>query len=292
MKRAPVPVCRTKASARVGANGRLQPSCLASPVPSLTGAVLQAFACRTAVALPVHRAPAMATVRADFGNEAASADVRRLARWIIETRDNGALDFVVVDKRNAKVFVFEAQGRLAGATPVLLGLAVGDDTALGVASKPLSQILPAERTTPAGRFLSQAGLNAEQEEVIWVDYDAAVSMHRVRPTHASERRLERLASPTSADNRISSGCTGGVLRPGAVAAAAPGAPGSGLRAAGDPVAVHGVCPAGARRRLIRTRVLKRCQSATAPHLPFLTLSTAVLMLSWLPRLGMPNGARW
>ena len=157
-------------------------------------------------ALPVHRAPAVSPADADFGREEASADVRLLADWIIETHDNGERDFVLVDKRNAKLFVFEARGRLAGATPVLLGFAVGDDTAPGVASKPLSQILPAERTTPAGRFLSQAGLNAAQEEVIWVDYDAAVSMHRLRPMHARERRLERLASPTSADNRISSGC--------------------------------------------------------------------------------------
>ena len=31
-------------------------------------------------------------------------------------------------------------------------------------------------------------------------------MHRVRPTDTRERRLERLASPTAADNRISYGC--------------------------------------------------------------------------------------
>jgi hypothetical protein len=42
--------------------------------------------------------------------------------------------------------------------------------------------------------------------VVWVDYDAAVSMHRIRPTVAAERRLERMASPTVADNRISFGC--------------------------------------------------------------------------------------
>jgi len=42
--------------------------------------------------------------------------------------------------------------------------------------------------------------------VVWIDYDAAVSMHRVRATVASERRLARLASPSAADNRISYGC--------------------------------------------------------------------------------------
>ncbi len=42
--------------------------------------------------------------------------------------------------------------------------------------------------------------------MIWVDYQAAVSMHRVRVTDHRERRLERLASPSSEDNRISYGC--------------------------------------------------------------------------------------
>ena len=39
--------------------------------------------------------------------------------------------------------------------------------------------------------------------MVWVDYDAAVSMHRVRTTNAAERRLARLASPGIDDNRIS-----------------------------------------------------------------------------------------
>jgi len=50
------------------------------------------------------------------------------------------------------------------------------------------------------------GTNMQGEDIVWVDYDAAVSMHRVRATVKSERRLERLASRTSADNRISFGC--------------------------------------------------------------------------------------
>ncbi len=39
-----------------------------------------------------------------------------------------------------------------------------------------------------------------------MDYAAAVSLHRVRATQAAERRLERLATPTPEDNRISYGC--------------------------------------------------------------------------------------
>jgi hypothetical protein len=113
---------------------------------------------------------------------------------------------VLVDKRNAKVFVFDAQGELRGAAPALLGSAIGDHTVPGVGDKPVAQVRPEERTTPAGRFVAEPGLNASGEDVVWVDYDAAVSMHRVRPHVKAERRLERLASATPADNRISYGC--------------------------------------------------------------------------------------
>ena len=65
---------------------------------------------------------------------------------------------------------------------------------------------PDERTTPAGRFVSERGHNALSEDVISVDYDAAVSMHRVRTTNPAERRLERLATSTIDDKRISYGC--------------------------------------------------------------------------------------
>ena len=113
---------------------------------------------------------------------------------------------MVVDKKNAKAFVFDPRGTLQGAAPVLLGSAIGDHTVPGVGDKPLSQVRPEERTTPAGRFIAEMGVNSHGEDVVWVDYDAAVSMHRVRPNVKAERRLERLASKTPADNRISFGC--------------------------------------------------------------------------------------
>jgi hypothetical protein len=49
-------------------------------------------------------------------------------------------------------------------------------------------------------------MNMRGEDVVWVDYDAAVSMHRVLTSNPAERRLERLASPEVEDNRISYGC--------------------------------------------------------------------------------------
>lgn len=141
-----------------------------------------------------------------FGGERASADARLVARWALRTGDSGERAVVVVDKRAAKVYVFGSDGTLKGATPALVGSAVGDHTVPGVGDKPIAEVLPAERTTPAGRFIAEPGINAGGEDVVWVDYDAAVSMHRVRPTVKAERRLQRLASPTARDNRITFGC--------------------------------------------------------------------------------------
>lgn len=143
---------------------------------------------------------------ADFGLMSPSKDARRLADWVAHTHDNGNAEFMIVDKRNARVYVFDAAARLRGASPVLLGAAKGDDSVPGIGSRPLSQVRPEERTTPAGRFVAERGRNLKGEDIVWVDYDAAVSMHRVRATNPVERRLERLATPTIGDNRISYGC--------------------------------------------------------------------------------------
>jgi hypothetical protein len=144
--------------------------------------------------------------RLDLGRERPSRDVRRVAQWVVDSADNGDRNFVILDKRNARVYVFEPSGKLAGASPVLLGYAAGDDTVPGIGEKPIEAVRPQERTTPAGRFVAERGRNARHEDVVWVDYDAAVSMHRVVTHNPVERRLQRLASPTSRDNRISYGC--------------------------------------------------------------------------------------
>jgi hypothetical protein len=143
---------------------------------------------------------------ADFAGETASDDARQVADWVVASGDNRRLFFVILDKANTKVFVFEPSGKLRGATPVLIGAARGDDSVTGIGGRPIAQVEPHERTTPAGRFLAEPGRNTLGEDVVWVDYEAAVSMHRVRALEPKERRLERLASPTTDDNRISYGC--------------------------------------------------------------------------------------
>ena len=129
-----------------------------------------------------------------------------MADWVVDSRDNRSLPFAIVDKVDAKVFVFDADGRLRGAAAVLLGLARGDDAVPGIGSRALSSIRPEERTTPAGRFVSALDRNVRGKEILWVDYDGAVSMHPVVTNVPAERRAQRLASPTPLDNRISYGC--------------------------------------------------------------------------------------
>jgi len=143
---------------------------------------------------------------ADFRGEQPTEDARLVANWVSATGDARKHAFVVVDKKDARVYVFGPDGRLKDSAPALLGAARGDDSFPGIGDKPLEAVRPEEKTTPAGRFVAEPGRNASNEDIVWVDYEAAVSMHRVRPLVAQERRLERLASLTTDDNRISFGC--------------------------------------------------------------------------------------
>ena len=137
---------------------------------------------------------------------AVSSGAGQVKAWVLETADNQGLPFIIVDKVNAQVLAFDREGRLLGAAPVLLGLAPGDVSPPGIGDSPLSGILPEDRITPAGRFLASMGENLGGTGILWIDYDAALSMHAVITARPSDRRFERLASATPLDNRISYGC--------------------------------------------------------------------------------------
>ena len=168
-------------------------------------ALAVAWSCALAVAQAIAAQPP-GEPRADFAGVAASADARYTARWVVESGDNQGRPFAIVDKKDATLFVFTPGGRLLGATPALLGLASGDQSAPGIGDMEPSQIAPADRTTPAGRFASEPGRNLSGEDVVWVDYDAGLAIHRLRPSPAHERRPQRLASDTPDDKRITLGC--------------------------------------------------------------------------------------
>ena len=148
-------------------------------------------------------APSQATGR----QQQPTADAREMAQWVQRTRDAGGRPYVIVDKKAAMLFVHAANGRLMASTPVLLGAARGDEGAPGVGDRAQSGTLPfEERTTPAGRFVTQPGTNLEGEPVVWFDYDAALAIHRLRPGRAHNIRAARLAHSQPEERRVSLGC--------------------------------------------------------------------------------------
>ena len=168
----------------------------------LMGAMMSLSLSVTAIAPPTPRpAPQI-----DWAGAAASADARYAAARILATADNEGRPFVIVDKKDARMFVFEADGRLIGASAALLGLAAGDHSVPGIGERELARILPHERTTPSGRFLSEPGRNLQGEAVVWVNYNEGLAIHRLRPGPGHPQRSRSLASSSPDDNRASLGC--------------------------------------------------------------------------------------
>lgn len=114
--------------------------------------------------------------------------------------------FAVVDKRQAMLSVYDADGRLLGRTPALLGLTPGDTEPASARGKAPAALKAHERVTPAGRFEAVPGRNLSGERVVWFDYEANLAIHRLRPAAAAQRRPERLASGNPAEARVTLGC--------------------------------------------------------------------------------------
>ena len=72
--------------------------------------------------------------------KALTADAAELFNWVSRSRDNGGLPFMIIDKRQAHLWVFDGSGNLRGNAPVLLGVARGDHTVPGIGDKKLSEI--------------------------------------------------------------------------------------------------------------------------------------------------------
>jgi hypothetical protein len=152
--------------------------------------------------------PAVAGQSANRGFEAQGlGDASEAVQWILRTNDHQGLPFAVVDKKQARIRVFDAAGHERGTSAALLGQAPGDGIAQDVGEHAQSGAVPFdERTTPAGRFVSEPGRNLRGEQVVWVDYDSAFAIHRLRPGASLAARQARLSSASPADNRATLGC--------------------------------------------------------------------------------------
>jgi hypothetical protein len=174
---------------------------LTVPVPARA-----AEGARPSASAPVQPANAEAA-SAEAANEAGESASMRVADWIAASGDNGSLPYIIVDKKTASLFLFDAKRKSLGEAPVLIGVAVGDDASPGIGRKSLAKIGPAEKTTPSGRFLAKYGLAAGRQKVLWVDYATSVALHPIpKDVSKKERRRQRMLSPTADDNRITFGC--------------------------------------------------------------------------------------
>jgi hypothetical protein len=132
-----------------------------------------------------------ATVQADLARARASANVRQIAQWAIDSGDHEGLPFVVVDKELARLFSFDALGRLQASAPVLLGAARGD--------------APEVPATPAGRFVIDTWQSSAKGTIVLVNGDVALSLYALPSPASPGRGPERLASARVEDKRISDG---------------------------------------------------------------------------------------
>ncbi|HEY8356758.1 MAG TPA: L,D-transpeptidase [Ramlibacter sp.] len=138
---------------------------------------------------------------------APSADAAKVVDWVKRTSDHRGRPFAVVDKRQARIHVYDGEGKLVGQSPALLGATRGDHTVPGVGLRAQSgDVGQDERTTPAGRFDSVPGRNLTGEHIVWVDYTSAFAIHRVRPGRSEAPRSSRLATARRDDKRVSNGC--------------------------------------------------------------------------------------
>jgi hypothetical protein len=173
---------------------------------ALTALALGGAALSASFPLPTAAAQYAAVKHADFRGQAFSAEVHHIADWAVHSGDHKGLPFIVVDKRNAQAVAFDRTGRIIQATPVLIGIGVGDTFPPGVMQLQMHQMQPWQRITPAGRFFAEEGVNLERQSVLWVDYDAAIAIHALPAKETHQRRRERIVSPDPAEHRITFGC--------------------------------------------------------------------------------------
>jgi len=149
-----------------------------------------------------------------FASSAAPADAaspslatRQLAAQVLLAGDHRQRAFAVVDKRAATIAVYSARGQLVGTTAALLGQAPGDRSVPGVGLRTEQrQLRLSDMTTKAGRFDTEPGLHLSGDRVVWLDYEDALAIHRVRAGPQRADRLQRLAQGSATERRVSAGC--------------------------------------------------------------------------------------
>lgn len=128
---------------------------------------------------------------ASMARDVAPFRVRHLAHWAVQSGDSAGLPFLVLDKAGARLFAFDASGRMRGSAPVLLGAAQGD-----------APVVPA---TPAGRFVTDPERQASSPGLVWTNGSSELLLHDPHSQLLPGRAAERFASELTQDRRISDG---------------------------------------------------------------------------------------
>ena len=165
-----------------------------------------AFCCSLATAAPPAGSDKTPRNSSTAKKTLPSADAQHIAAWAVHSGDHKGLPFIVIDKPNARAAAFDRHGKFLDSTPVLLGMGMGDVMPPGVAQMDMYQTQPAQRVTPAGRYLAEEGKNLEGETVLWIDYDLGIALHKIPSKRTKQRRHERMVAFDPAQHRITYGC--------------------------------------------------------------------------------------
>jgi hypothetical protein len=136
----------------------------------------------------------------DFGGVSYSENVKDASDWILNSSNNEGKPYLVADKVNGLIYVFDKNGKLKKRTYAIFGKDQGD------------VIQDGKFITPAGVYKTSVDNNVSEPYYggTTVDFldkgETVLAIHRVYLAKPSEKRLDRLKSKDPSDNRISHGC--------------------------------------------------------------------------------------
>jgi hypothetical protein len=138
----------------------------------------------------------------------ATKSVVSTANWIVQSGDNKGFPFIVGDKSNGLLYVFDGSGKATFKGPALYGKDIGDSLPSNWGDSNWENE-GASRVTPSGRFeVDSLTPSAEYGKVMrfMEGEEVGIAIHRVYLGDKSENRPARLASSSAVDNRVSWGC--------------------------------------------------------------------------------------
>lgn len=113
--------------------------------------------------------------------------------------------FILADKPNGRIFVFDKDGKLITQSDALYGKADGDR--MYEMMKNIDSMNDFERITPSGIYTLHYANDTNQFQLLETEIkDSIIAIHKVDTSDKSEQRIKRLESKTNKDNRISFGC--------------------------------------------------------------------------------------